>query len=109
MCCNSKGCCKSAGCTASMIAKILVIIGGLNWGLVGAGMLASGTMSWNLVSKLLGAWPMVEAVVYVVVGICAVVMAVGCRCKKCQSGVCEACTTEGHADHKMDSVNAPKV
>ena len=38
MCGNCKeGACKG-GCTMSMIAKILVIIGGVNWGLVGIGM-----------------------------------------------------------------------
>jgi uncharacterized membrane protein YuzA (DUF378 family) len=43
----------------------LVIIGALNWGLVGA-------FEFNLVMKILGSWPMVERVVYVLVGLSAV-------------------------------------
>ena len=50
-----------------VIAFILVVVGGLNWGLVGA-------FDFNLVSKLLGAWPMVEKIVYVLVGLSAIVL-----------------------------------
>lgn len=91
MCMNCNNCKNwHCGCSMSMIAKILVIIGGVNWGLVGAGMLAGSTQSWNLVNMLLGAWPTVEAIVYVLVGICAVVMIFGCKCKKCKEG-CADC------------------
>ena len=41
-------------CTVSMIAKILVIVGAVNWGLVGVGGLMDS--DWNLVSMLLGLW-----------------------------------------------------
>lgn len=51
-----------------MIGWLLVVIGALNWGLVGLGMLLGG-MGWNVVNMLLGGWPMVEAVVYVLVGL----------------------------------------
>lgn len=54
----------------SGIAFVLTIVGGLNWGLVGLGMLMGS--DWNLVNMLLGAWPMVEAIVYVLVGLSAV-------------------------------------
>jgi uncharacterized membrane protein YuzA (DUF378 family) len=47
-----------------MIAFVLVVVGGLNWGLVGA-------FEFNLVTKLLGSWPMVETIVYVLVGLSA--------------------------------------
>ncbi len=50
--------------------SILLVIGGLNWGLVGLGMLFGG--NWNVVNMILGSWPMVEGVVYVLVGISAV-------------------------------------
>lgn len=53
------------------LSWILLIIGGLNWGLVGLGMLFSST-SWNVVNMILGSWPMVEGIVYVLVGISAV-------------------------------------
>lgn len=46
------------------IAFILVVIGGLNWGLVGAG-------NWNLVDMLLGAGSVLAKIVYVLVGLSA--------------------------------------
>lgn len=61
----------------------LVIIGGLNWGLVGLG----GFMGsdWNVVHWLLGAWPAVEWIVYVLVGLSALALAVGHKkdCRAC--------------------------
>jgi hypothetical protein len=44
-----------------MVAFPLVIVGALNWGLV-------GLLQLNLVDVLLGAYPMVENLVYIVVG-----------------------------------------
>ncbi len=76
------GCCK---CVPAMIGKILLIIGGINWGLVGVGMLMS--KNWNVVEMLLGSWPTVEAIVYILVGVAAIVKIFGCRCKKCM-GTC---------------------
>lgn len=78
--CNCKG-----GCTVSWIMKILLIVGGLNWGLVGLSMLLGSASSWNIVSMLLGSMPMVEAIVYLVVGVAAVMSIFGCKCKKCMS------------------------
>lgn len=54
------------------ITLALVIVGALNWGFVGAGMLAIGEAaleSWNLVNLLLGWSPLLEAVVYLLVGL----------------------------------------
>jgi uncharacterized membrane protein YuzA (DUF378 family) len=53
-----------------MIAWILVMIGGLNWLLVGLGGFMGS--NWNLVNLLLGSWPQVEWLVYVLVGLSAV-------------------------------------
>lgn len=47
------------------VALILVIIGGLNWGLV-------GLFKWNLVSAIFGDMTMISRVVYVLVGLAAV-------------------------------------
>ena len=69
----------------SKIANILVIIGGLNWGLVGAGMLAGSGMNWNVVHMILGSMPTLEAIVYLLVGICAIVGIFGCPCKTCKA------------------------
>ncbi len=52
-----------------MVAFLLVIVGGLNWGLWGA-------FNFNLVSTLLGSWPAVERVVYVLVGLSAIYLLV---------------------------------
>ncbi len=90
----------------SMVAKILVVVGGLNWGLVGAGLLAGSMMPWNLVNMLLGSWPMVEAIVYLLVGVSALVVAFGCPCSKCKAA-CGTCAVEGK-ENKMDSA-APKM
>ena len=45
-----------------IIALVLVIVGGLNWGLV-------GLFQFNLVEALFGTWPIVERVVYSLVGL----------------------------------------
>lgn len=47
-----------------LIAMILLLIGGINWGLVGA-------FNYNLVSNLLGDASTVTRVVYGLVGLCA--------------------------------------
>ncbi len=47
------------------IALILTIVGGINWGLV-------GVANFNLVNMLLGFAPMLERIVYIVVGLSAI-------------------------------------
>jgi uncharacterized membrane protein YuzA (DUF378 family) len=66
-----------------MVAFLLTIIGAVNWGLVGIGMLAG--MNLNVVNLLLGSWPTVEAVVYVLVGLSAVWILIGHKkdCRMC--------------------------
>jgi uncharacterized membrane protein YuzA (DUF378 family) len=66
-----------------MVAWILVIIGALNWGLVGIGGFAGG--NWNVVNLVLGSWPMAEWIVYVLVGLAAVYELVMHKknCKEC--------------------------
>lgn len=81
------GCCKGR-CTPALIGKILLIVGGINWGLVGVGMLMS--KDWNVINLLLGSVSTVEAIVYILVGIAAVIKIFGCRCKKCVEA-CAAC------------------
>lgn len=49
------------------IAFWLVIIGGLNWGLVGIG-------EWNVVDMILGGIPFVAKIVYILVGLSALYM-----------------------------------
>ncbi len=88
--CDGKSCGRHGGmCAVSWVAKILLIIGGLNWGLIGVSMLLGKMYPWDVVSMLLGSWPMVQAIVYVLVGVAAVVKLLGCHCKKCVDGTCE--------------------
>lgn len=75
------------GCGCSRFGKFLVVIGALNWGLVGLGSLIGGR-DWNVVYMLLGSWPVVEAIVYLLVGIAGLMMIFGCRCKTCRAACC---------------------
>lgn len=67
-----------------MVSCVLLWVGGLNWGLVGLGMLMNGA-DWNVVHMLLGNWAMVENVVYVLVGLAAVYLIIEHKstCKHC--------------------------
>jgi uncharacterized membrane protein YuzA (DUF378 family) len=57
--CGHKGLCN--------LISLLLIVGAVNWGLVGVG----GFMGsdWNVVNMLLGQWPQVLWVVYILVGV----------------------------------------
>lgn len=50
-----------------VVSWILVIIGGLNWLLV-------GVFNWNLVTKLLGSVSWLERAVYIIVGLATLVI-----------------------------------
>lgn len=65
------------------VAWVLVIVGGLNWLLFGLGGFMGG--DWNLVHLILGSWPMLEWLVYILVGAAAVYEIVTHRknCKEC--------------------------
>jgi uncharacterized membrane protein YuzA (DUF378 family) len=60
-----------------MVAFILLVVGGLNWGLTAVG--------FNLVNTLVGSWPMVEKVVYLLVGLSAIIILINHKkdCKEC--------------------------
>ncbi len=96
MCECKDGVCKGnwCGCAASMAMKVLLVIGGLNWGLIGVGMLLGRMESWNVVSMLLGSMPVVESVVYILVGVAAVMYIFGCKCAKCSGGLCGHCAKD---------------
>ena len=63
-----------------MITFILLVVGGLNWLLV-------GIAEMNLVNMILGGMPMLERVVYVAVGVSAVYEIVihKSTCKMCKA------------------------
>lgn len=62
-----------------MGAFLLLVVGGLNWGLV-------GLFNYNLVESLLGAWPSVVTLVYVLVGASSILLFVTHKsdCKTCK-------------------------
>ena len=57
-----------------LVAKILLIIGGLNWGLEGA-------MDYDLVAELFGDMSVTSRVIYVLVGLGALYFIVGLLAK----------------------------
>ena len=73
--------CKKPFCC---ICFILLVVGALNWGLIGA-------FNYNLVESLLGAWPVLVTIVYLLVGIAGLLALVklakcGGRCVSCAGG-----------------------
>ncbi len=59
----------------NLIALILLVVGGLNWGLV-------GLFSFDLVAYILGVGTMLSNVVYILVGLSAVLVAITAATKK---------------------------
>lgn len=59
------------------VAWILVIVGALNWGLV-------GVANFNLVDYLF-AGTYINRIIYVLVGIAALYLIFSCSCKSCKS------------------------
>ena len=53
-----------------LVTFLLLVIGGLNWLLIGIGGFAGS--NWNVVNLILGSWPQVEWLVYILVGLSAV-------------------------------------
>ena len=66
-------------CNGHKLSWLLVMVGALNWGLI-------GVFGLNLVNKLLGGWPTVERVVYALVGLAALMMLAQGKCKMCMGG-----------------------
>lgn len=56
------------------VVSLLVVIGGLNWGLVGLDNLLGSNLNLNVVNRLFGSWPIVESIVYLLVGVAALFM-----------------------------------
>jgi len=63
-----------------LVAFILVVVGAINWGLVGA-------INVNLVDMLLGAGTLAAKIVYILVGLSGVMMLINmgkCSCTSCK-------------------------
>ena len=69
---------KKKCCGGAKVGFVLVILGALNWGLV-------GLFDWNLVNALLGNWEIAERILYSLIGLSAFGMVFGCMRKRCKS------------------------
>ena len=90
--CNSK-------CLETIkITKVLVIIGALNWGLVGIGGFLE--LNWNVVNFIFGNFSYLENIIYILVGLSAVLMLKKCggKCQKKEG----TCSSEPIGNTKMD-------
>lgn len=67
-----------------MVTFVLLVVGGLNWGL--------DALGYNLVYMLLGSWPTLEKLVYILVALSAVyeVATHKQNCKNCSSSSASA-------------------
>ncbi len=67
--------------TLHMITFTLLAVGGLNWGL--------SALGWNVVEMLLGSWPAVVQIVYILVGLSAIyeVATHKANCRMCGSNM----------------------
>lgn len=81
-----------------LIALLLVIIGAINWGMV-------GLFNINLVSMVFGEMSNVSRIIYVVVGISAIYLLVGIKCLI--KSYCSKVTTEVDHDIAMKQVIDP--
>lgn len=70
-------------CACSKVAGALVLIGAINWGLVGLG--AFFKTNLNVVNLIFGRISFLEEIIYVLVGLAGVAMLAGCKCKSCCS------------------------
>ena len=108
--CMSKS--SSKDCAIAVISRVLVAMGGINWGLIGMAALLDNDANVNLVNLTVGQWPIIEAVVYLTIGLAGVIVLCGCCCTlcsyqgscKCGKGAC-AC---GDKDKKETSCGCGK-
>lgn len=79
---------------ASKIAFALIVIGAINWLLV-------GIFSFDLVAWIFGKVMVLGRIVYIIIGLAGVYLAVGCPCCKSACGSCDSekagCGTCGDA------------
>lgn len=69
------------------VSWILLVIGGLNWGIMGLGDLL-GRSGWNILNLILGSLGPIESIVYLLVGLAAIYELVTHKknCRTCSSG-----------------------
>ena len=72
---HNSQCCGKRGCSLAMTAKTLVVIGGINWGLV-------GVLKLDLVETIFGSIAILQQIIYIVIGLAALYMVYGTLMKK---------------------------
>ena len=73
---------KKGYCGVHWVGWLLVVIGAINWGLIGVGYFAGG--NWNVVGWILGTWPVVENLVYILVGLGGISLLFTHKCSACK-------------------------
>ena len=66
-------------CLVCMIVAGLVILGAINWGLI-------GIFGLNLVGKLFGEWSILSRIIYILIGVAGVIKLITCfkACPACK-------------------------
>lgn len=67
--------------TAAEVTQMLITIGALNWGLIGAGHYANGA-DWNVLHMVFGGLPVFETSLYLLIGLASLYQVAGCS-KSC--------------------------
>ena len=63
-------------CPVHKVAWVLVWVGAINWGLIGA-------FQFDLVQMVFQSWPSVVRIMYVLVGLSAIMLLLTEKCKAC--------------------------
>ena len=81
-CCSPGKICGPGKCPMGKVFFILILIGGLNWGLIGLGGFLG--KNFNVINLLLGGSSLIENIVYILIGLATLRKAVihGKLCKK---------------------------
>lgn len=69
---------KDTKCGVHCVAWWLLWVGGINWGLV-------GLFDWNLVEVLFGSWGWLVRLIYILVGLSALLLLFDKKCAKCRA------------------------
>ena len=74
--------------------KTLVIVGAINWGLVGA-------LDLDVVQLIFGSVSWLADIVYILTGVSGLVLLMGgCKCRMCKGGACEETKKEEACEEK---------
>ncbi len=68
---------KGAKCGLHCVAWWLLWVGGINWGLI-------GLFDWNLIDTIFGSWPWLVKLLYILIGLSALLLLADKKCSKCK-------------------------